>query len=354
MSEITFIAVDDGSGNIASMYINDAGKSVESMTPSGIVNRLLADGGRGISDRAWVTESGHFTVNHSSIIQVNTCTKEYQLSEANRVLVHDCIARSTANPVYLAVTLPTSQFYTGDDENPIDSERIEMKRKNLMRTVTNYSGAYQSPNVLGVLVFPESIPAYVYCVYSAKNQNDYPDNHLTLVVDLGRYTCDIALIGTDYQVISFSTTESGVYKLTEKLRQLITRNSSKLNINDASSFSDNFLNQIIDVGYIGSVLETEGAISARKDVSHLIAESKEYLSKMILSDMKAVSPDFSTLTRVVFVGGGANWLADLAESWHHTVTIPEQPEMAIVRGTHLMLIDKKEQILRELKKEGVI
>lgn len=341
------MAIDDGSGNMASRYIDESGIAHESTSPSCVVPKILADLSGGISDRAWQTSEGNcFTVAPASPEQVNTCTKDYQLSEANRVLVHDAIAQSGIGntPVYLGVTLPTSQFYTGDDTNPINKARIQAKRENILQTVTNYTGNYPSPNVVGALVYPEAIPAYVYCVQSSENPDEYPEDHLTLVVDLGRFTCDIALIGTGYQVIDFATTEHGVYKLVDKFKQLMTRHSAELNLSDLSGFSDHLIDQIIELGYIGSTLETPSAIAARKDVSALVQEAKEFLAGLIIADMKNIAPDFSTLTRIVFVGGGANWLSEIAQDWYHTVTIPEQPEMAIVRGTHLMLEGEREKI----------
>ncbi|GAL07895.1 hypothetical protein JCM19237_275 [Photobacterium aphoticum] len=174
------------------------------------------------------------------------------------------------------------------------------------------TGAFARPNIAGIKVYPEAIPAYVYT--SSLSPETYPAEHTTLVVDLGRYTCDLAIISTGYQVTSFMTTEHGVQKLVDKFKVLLQQKSSSLGLNDISAFSATNIDQIIDLGYIGSTLETEQAIAARKDVSDLVLEAKEFLNAKILEDAIALAGgDFSMLTRIVFVGGGANWLNEQAQ-----------------------------------------
>ncbi|EGQ7810322.1 ParM/StbA family protein [Vibrio parahaemolyticus] len=336
------VAVDDGSGNIAHKFKDDRGQVFEQVSPSCIVEGVLSDLTNGISEQAWETDEGQrytVTINHTS--QINTCNKNYQVSLANRVLVQNAIAKGglAGQQVHLGVTLPTAQFYTGDPEKPIAVERIEEKCANIKKGVTNISGAYAKADIVDVTVYPEAIPAYIYCSLNEDGTpaSDYPDDHLTLVVDLGRYTCDMALITTGYQVNKFATTENGVHLMCDRFRKFLARNASSINLMDVDSFSDNQIDRIINLGYIGSSLESEKAIAARKDVTHLIKDAKEYLADIIFKDIRAIAGDINTLTRIVFVGGGANWLAEEAQEWCHTVSIPAEPELAIVRGTYFML-----------------
>lgn len=336
------VAVDDGSGNIAYKFKDDEGNVFEGISPSCVVPGVLPDLCGGVSDQTWTTEEGaSYTVTINNTQQVNTCNKDYQVSPANRVLVHNSIARAglSGQLVHLGCTLPTAQFYTGDPEKPIAVERIGEKRDNLMKSIVNVSNVLSAPTIDAVKVFPEAIPAYIYCSINEDGTaaEGYPEEHLTLVVDLGRYTCDMALISTGYQVSKFSTTENGVHIMCDRFRKLLARNANLININDIDSFSNNQIDQIIDRGYIGSTLETESAIAARKDVSHIVNDSKAQLADIIYKDIIAIVGDLSTLTRIVFVGGGANWLREESAKWFHTVDIPSEPEKAIVRGTYFML-----------------
>ncbi|HIF9321619.1 TPA: plasmid segregation protein ParM domain-containing protein [Photobacterium damselae] len=350
-------AIDDGSGNMATRFIDGQGVVFESKTVSCIVEKVLPSLSTGISENAWETQGKQFTVTKSSPDSINTCSKDYQLSDANRVLVHNAIAENVGNyPVYLGVTLPTQQFYNRDSDKIINEDRIAAKRDNVLKECSNISGVYDDANIMGVRVYPEAIPAYVYCSINDDGEAnpDYPDEHTTLVIDLGRYTCDMAIISTGYSVIDYLTTDHGVQKLVDKFKVLLQQHSTELSINDISAFSSTVIDQIIDYGYIGSTLEQPKAIAARKDVSNLVQQAKEYLNDLVLNDAKQlVKGDFSMLTRIVFVGGGANWLNELSQEWYHTVDIPEQPEMAVVRGTHQMLLGAQAKIYEELGVQAV-
>lgn len=358
--QLLAIAIDDGSGNIATHHTDVTGKVIESIAPSCVVPRVLSDLTANVSSQAWKTQDGgSFSVTISDANQINTCTKDYQLSVANRVLVHNAISKLVDDqPVHLGCTLPTAQFYTGDNDHPIALDRIEDKRVNLMKSITNISGEAVSPIIDGITVYPEAIPAYVYCSQDENGNiaEDYPEEHTTLVVDLGRFTCDMAIVSTGYQISGYKTTENGVHKLTDYLLTLLNRNAISLGLSDTESYSEDQIKHIINRGYIGSNSEKDSAIAARKDVTPLITEAKEHLSSILFADMKELVKDFNMLTRIIFVGGGANWLEEQSNQWFHTVDIPTNPEMAIVRGTYLMLKPKVDSLNAEIikpKKEEV-
>ncbi|MEC6833024.1 ParM/StbA family protein [Photobacterium toruni] len=346
------MAIDDGSGNIATRLLKGNGEAFETKTISCIVDKVLPALDSGISSEAWETNGKQFTVVKTSTDSLNTCSKDYQLSDMNRVLVHNAIATTVGeHPVYLGVTLPTEQFYNRGSDDIINSSRIEAKRQNIMIECNNVSGMYPKANIVGVKVYPEAIPAYVYCSVNDDGSANaaYPEEHTTLIIDLGRYTCDLAIISTGYAVTDYMTTDHGVQKLVDKFKVLLQQNSKELGLSDISAFSQTYVDQVIDLGYIGSTLETPNAIAARKDVTHLVQQAKEYLNELVLADAMALCKnDFSMLTRIVFVGGGANWLNELSQQWFHTVDIPTNPEMAVVRGTHKMLINSQEKIFKEL------
>lgn len=341
------VALDDGSGNIAYSFVDHDGQVREGHQPSIIEKGVAFDLG-GISASAWEVESGNrYTVRKSSSNPENTCYREYQISEANRVLVHDTLADAGLGGVncIIGCTIPTTQYYNkGDAHNPINTALLQKKKDSISEKVTNVTGIRQQAIVNKVVVFPEAIPAYVYVALNADGSmnEEYEHDTKTLVVDLGQFSNDLALIGTKFQVLEYSTSENGVHKMINHFHTLLNRNAERLNLKASQALSASDLRTIIDLGYIGSSSNADSAIKARVDVTDLINEAAGHLADIVFSDiMKLLDSNLSTLSRIVFVGGGANWLRSHAEKWFHTVDIPEQPEMAIVRGVILLLTNQE-------------
>ena len=180
---------------------------------------------------------------------------------------------------------------------------------------------------------------------------EYPEEHKTLVVDLGEFTDDLAIIGTGDEIIDFATHENGVHKMVQHFHTLLIRESGRLGLSDPKSMQTVDLKAIIKRGYIGSQLNTPGAIAARVDVTPLIKEAACALNDLLLSDIHTLCRGkMDSLTRIVFVGGGANWLSEQAKGWFHTVDIPKHPELAIVRGVHLLMKSEKASIMKRAQK----
>lgn len=355
---IALVALDDGSGNIACAFKDADNQLFESYHPARIEAGSAAGiGASNMSDSVWETEEGHrFTVRLNPTRPITTLDPEYQLSEANRVLAVHTMSKAGLGGVNCAVgcTLPVDQFYNqGDELNPFDEERQRAKGRNLMKTVKNVYGAFVSPNILTVSVFPEALPAYYYCASSLRDggKKDYPTDHKTLVVDLGEFTADLALISTGDEILKYATHEHGVHMMVKHFHTLLVRDATKLGLPDAKSMTTADLKTIISRGYIGSNLNTPAAVASRVDVTSQIKEAADYLNELLLDDIRELTRgQQSSLTRIVFVGGGANWLGEQAKAtWGVEVDIPEQPELAIVRGVHLMMQDNKAAIIKHAR-----
>lgn len=337
---IALVALDDGSGNIACSFNDANGDIYEKHQPSRIEEGAAAGlGDSHMSNSIWDTEEGNrFTVRNNPIKPLTTLDPAYQLSEANRVLAIDTMAKAGLGGIACVVgcTLPVEQFYSrGDKKNPVNLGRIQAKKDNLMKRVTNVYGAYESPDILSVKVYPEAFPAYYYCASKTRKDGakDYPEEHKTLVVDLGEFTADLAIISTGNEFVDFSTHEHGIHLMVAHFRTLLART-----LDDVQSMPDADIKKVISRGYIGSPSETPAAIAARIDVTPLIQEAAEYLNKLLLADIRELARgQMHTLDRIVFVGGGANWLREQAMTWHRDVDIPTEPHLAIVRGVHLLL-----------------
>lgn len=346
--EQLLVALDDGSGNIAFSYQDESGKLHEGHQPSIIEKGTAFDLG-GVSSSAWEVENGdRYTVRKASSNPENTCYREYQVSNANRVLVHDTLASAGLGGQHCIIgcTIPTTQYYNkGDAHSPINTALLQQKKDSIAAKVTNITGNRQQAIVDKVVVFPEAIPAYVYVALAEDGSMnaEYEDDTKTLVVDLGQFSNDLALIGEGFEVLEYSTSENGVHKMISHFHTLLNRNADALNLKATQALSPSDLRTIIDLGYIGSSSNKESAVNARIDATALINEAAKHLSDLVLSDiMKLLDSNLSTLSRIVFVGGGANWLREHATKWYHTVDIPPQPEMAIVRGVKILLKSQEE------------
>ncbi|NEG94354.1 ParM/StbA family protein [Leclercia adecarboxylata] len=347
---IALVALDDGSGNIACSFHDAEGALYETHQPSLIEQGASAGfGSSHMSNSIWETAEGNrFTVRRNPTKPLTTLDPAYQLGQPNRVLAIDTMSKANLGGVACVVgcTLPVEQFYNrGDASQPVNLARIQAKKDNLMGGCTNVYGAYESPVILSVTVYPEALPAYYYCATRAEGNQSYPEEHKTLVVDLGEFTADYAIISTGDEIVDFSTHEHGVHLMVSHFRTLLAR---ERHIEDVQSMPDPDVKAVISRGYIGSSLETPQAIAARVDVSDLVTEAAEHLNNMLQADIRELTRgQMNTLDRIVFVGGGANWLREQASRWHHSVDIPEQPHLAIVRGVQLLLQADADRLLDE-------
>ncbi|MEG1113244.1 MAG: ParM/StbA family protein [Hafnia sp.] len=353
----TFVAVDAGSGNVALTFERD-GKMETYVTPSliraGSQQTLASE-----TSSSWLTnddgrERSYVVVNKGTDL-VDTCDPDYQVSAAHRVLVNEALVRAglADTDVILAETLPVNQFYS--DIGKIDRARTKAKADNLLMPVRNYSADILPPRIAHVEVFPEAVPA----VISA--QSDFPDLQQAesiLVVDLGRFTCDMAVVDKDLQVISRRTSENGIHRMIERVYALLQEFESTSGKSiDAKSLNIESIDTIIRQGYIGSRLEA--ARSKRIDVSSVISQAAGELAEIIRADIRKVHRNMLDIDALLLVGGGANYIGgrlhgmpDYTADWHDLVFIPEYPETSIVRGVYFALDPVRDEILAELSERN--
>lgn len=340
------VAIDGGSGNIAVRYIKDDGSEKQFIMRSVIRRGHLQQGSKE-STSTWRTENGEVysvTSTGSRMDLVDTCDPQYQISDANRVLVIDALVKAGLEDrdIILADTLPADQFY---GENGINFERIEAKKKSLMKPVTNYTGKVKPPRIIEVKIWPEAVPAFV----SASVADDGSDNPAmegvrhSIVVDIGRFTCDLAMLDDNDDVISRLTTENGIHIMIKRFQALLIEHEQELGISEAKEINPAALDAIIQNGYIGS--SVAAMASKRINIEKLVQIAAQELATLIRNDIRALHRNLSDIDVLLVVGGGANWLGgklsylpNYAEEWHQYVYIPEQPEMAVVRGVHLLAL----------------
>ncbi len=349
-----FVAVDAGSGNVALTFERN-GVMVTEVTPA-----LIRQGNQQTlsseTSSSWIATDGGRKRNYAVVKQgtdlVDTCDPDYQVSAAHRVLVNDALMRVglTDCDVILAETLPVNQFYS--DAGVIDHARIQAKIDSLMTPVQNYNESISAPRIVHVEVFPEAVPAVVSAIADDASLNDAQS---ILVVDLGRFTCDLAVVDSELQVVSRKTTENGVHVMIERVHALLQEYeaTSGLDIN-AKSLNIESIDPIIRQGYVGSRLEA--ARHKRIDVTAVIEQAASELAETIRADIRKVHRNMRDIDALLLVGGGANYIAgklhgmtDFTTDWHDVVITPNNPEMSIVRGVYLTLDAIRDDILSELQ-----
>lgn len=344
--DCAFVTVDDGSGNIKMVTQGNDGQLITRTQSSAIAENYTHVIGASVADCVWSIEGVPFSVMPDYKDLAKTTDKNYQSSLASRVLVNDTVSRlNIEKPIVLAVTIPTCHYFTNDANNRINIKAIEKKRQNLLAEINNMSGNLTAPSFAAIKVYPEAVPAYVYCSRDelGKRKDGYDDQHETLIVDLGHFTCDLAFIKDGLNVTKMSTTEHGVHTLLRKLRNALIQDSDFTM--DLDHINDVALSQILQRGFFGSA-KSENAY--RYDISDLVTTLKNELYAEIFNDIETLlgKDAVKYIDRVIIVGGGAYLIGNIAKDnkLNGDIVVPNEPEFAIAKGTHLMLLSQAENI----------
>ncbi|WP_413113411.1 plasmid segregation protein ParM domain-containing protein [Thaumasiovibrio sp. DFM-14] len=356
-SQIKKVAIDDGSGNAVLCY-TDGSKTIEGIRRSIIQVGKESYGGNGTSPNSWQLPDGSvFTVSLKSQGRQSTASKKWQFCPENLVLNIDTLAGIedlTGMPIILGSTLPTEMYYNGDKVN---TDNIANKTKNLMRQIENLSGERAMPNIIGIQIFPEAIPAY-YSV--AFDENGYREGFTpkansseVIVADIGRFTIDVARLTVSTESITTGDSDLltvegvAVENTVTHFRHLLTENADKIGISDASAFSDDQLDEAISTGLLNDDFDVrEEAAAAR---AHLATNTITAIHRLANTGLDGIS-------HLVVVGGGANWIGDHARgeveggrAWvsMKRLHIPEQPEYAIARGINRLMDYQEDDLLEK-------
>ncbi|KMJ46681.1 hypothetical protein AB204_02350 [Xenorhabdus khoisanae] len=351
------VAVDAGSGNIAIRFERN-GEIENHIIPArvrqGNAQSMALEAGT-----SWETEGDHgenvvFSVVSGGNDLVNTCDPNYQSSPAHRALVINALAQLGlgGQEIILADTLPINQFYS--DLGKIDQKRINAKRNSLMKRINNVSGQYKAPHIIDVMVYPEAVPAYVSASVTPdmKANPELEGAESIMVVDVGRFTCDIAVLDKTHQIVRRGTFEHGVYMMLDRVHALLQENAEKLNIAEPKEIHLESIDTFIRQGYIGSRLKS--AADKRIKIDEIVQQAAEEFAEIIRNDIRNVHRNLSDIDVLILVGGGANliggkleYLKNCTTEWGCPVYIPDHPEYAIVRGVHIAFKRDAQEIIKE-------
>ncbi|SQB21820.1 prophage stability/partitioning protein [Citrobacter koseri] len=173
-------AIDDGSTNVKISWIENGTLKTVVSPNSFRKDWKSAALLRGQSVYNYTIGTTKYTYDATSDKALSTTHIEYQYDDLNLLAVHHALLQTGLTPrdVEVIVTLPITQFYKPDDCQRND-ERIEAKRRNLMREISLNKG--ELFRIVDVHVMPESLPAALSHLLNS-NVNEFTKS---LVIDCG-------------------------------------------------------------------------------------------------------------------------------------------------------------------------
>jgi len=271
--------------------------------------RLEVAGVNGGRDESLVYETAageYVTITAHDMLSpaLDTRLSDYPTSSTNRALVYHALRQTgIVNDVFMVTGLPVNRFYQPNGER--NTALIEAKRDSLMRPVFCADKTIL-PHVAGHKVISEAVAAYYDALldfHGGYNQSfkEISDEEPIAVVDAGGKTLDIATVkegGTGIYQAQSGTADAGVLYLYDLLAAAL---KSRFDIQDEIPFTR--LQKTLETG-------TYRLYGERHDVKVLVAQQLDAFAERVCFEVKKLLGDASRFGKVLFVGGGANLLAD--------------------------------------------
>lgn len=327
---MTICVIDDGSSQIK---LRTADGKTSLKFPSKVVNRPIHNID-GPIEACYGIEGKVYSVLSSSDAAERTDSENYQISDLNRVLVHEALRQAGlgGQDVILGVTLPITQYFElGKDGRP-NIKRIEQKKASIMGAIESKA---KSPVALAhikeVYVYPEALPAAVDVMTDMVNgqmvyKPEYNDNKRVCVIDVGGHSIDIVLFESQTaNIIEQTGFEGGVIRLVDALQ-----NKLMGLLNETQPIERSIAEQAMVKGeYAGH------------DLSATIEQIAAPLAQKVKANLERLVPKRST-DLFICVGGGANLVKDAVAEYagEEKTLVPHQPDEAIARGVTKMLLNR--------------
>ncbi len=315
------VVIDEGSAQAKATFRAENGAVITKVVPSRIAEQAKVDI-NGYAESAYFTEEGgEYTVNGDFDDIIRTNIPSYQISEANRALVHETLRQSGfgGRSVRVAVTLPMSQFFSKVQGAPINQKLISRKKRNILGSIKSAAG-HPLAEIIDCKVYPEGIPALFDTIRddSGALKPGFDAAMKILVVDIGGTTTDVSVVTPNGTIESYDSFQTGVLAVAERFAELAAPEFGFKRIPRAMA---------------------EEALKTRRlkniEVSNIIKRASRNVMQTILRELEAMVSTPSLLDKVLIVGGGASLMGrDLAEAMGVEALIPEQPDMAISRGIY--------------------
>jgi plasmid segregation protein ParM len=319
--------IDDGSSQIKLKRASD-GTVIK--IPSIVENRAVYSS-EGVSSTTYRVEDKDYTVLTVSDQPERTDKGNYQLSDLNRVLVHEALRKGGlgGKDVVLGVTLPIEQYFERGESKP-NKVRIEAKKANLMGPIENRAGE-PIAHIREVYVFPEAIPAAIDVMTDIKDgqlvyKPEFHENKRVCVVDVGGHTIDIAVFESlTANVIQKEGFDGGVIRLVDSLQ-------SKLMalLGESQPIERSIAEKAMINGHY-----------AGHDLTATIRQIAAPLAEKVRQNLDRLASKRTT-DLFICVGGGAQLVKEAVQDYAGTekTLVPNAPDEAIARGVSKMLMSR--------------
>jgi len=334
MSEIKTVVVDEGSAQIKVIWIDDKTKKIESLViPSMVGDEAGTDAVGNVLDSSYTIGKNEYFVSPNLREPITTKNEKYQVSEENRVLVHEALRKAGFGGKKLNImsTLPVSQFFQGDGRRA-NSEWIDEKKRNLMNSVQNINGLPLA-QIESCSVAPESIPAWFDVAIDETGFWDekLADSQLVMVVDIGGRTTDLSIVDGLGAPERKHSINLGVFDIANELTRIMIEEKKAKSLPRA---------------HIDAVLRT----GSYREINciDMIKLASERVMKRILRKMSEYEHDSMVFNHILYVGGGAALIGeDLAIEYGNKGRshIPDNPDLSVARG--LMKIELANALVDE-------
>ena len=315
-------AIDDGSTNVKISWIENGTLKTVVSPNSFRKDWKSAALLRGQSVYNYTIGTTKYTYDATSDKALSTTHIEYQYDDLNLLAVHHALLQTGLTPrdVEVIVTLPITQFYKPDDCQRND-ERIEAKRRNLMREISLNKG--ELFRIVDVHVMPESLPAALSHLLNS-NVNEFTKS---LVIDCGGTTLDMGVIVGEFDDVSaiYGNNEIGVAMVTDATRKLLAAADS-----DSSYLVANeLIKRRNDLDFVRSVINDESRID---EILERIEIKIQELGDQVAYEAKKFAKNPN---RVCLVGGGAHLIESALRQAYSTlgerVVTLDNPQSALSR-----------------------
>lgn len=274
---------------------------------------------------------------------VDTRTKDYPISNLNKVLIHQCLALAARNGILpegyreiLATTgLPVNRYYGLESGQP-DTDFIQKKKDFLLNNdivINRFDKRNgETPFIFAKhQVFCEAQAAYFdVCMHDDGNLTQDGRDYLDFgagILDIGGRTTD-CLVAAPGGKTFFSgrsgTLDKGVLSFHENIRSRI-----KARIGNGAEINEKFLQRSIATG-------TYGLTSSSINIEDILREEKVNLAQYIINFTHKLIGDGKDLAGVICVGGGSIFLENELKELMPQLIFLKDREFANARGFYKM------------------
>lgn len=280
------IAIDDGSSYIKTAYQSKHGLRT-CITPSRVIRQAIVTE-TGYSDASYEIDGYQYSVVKQAVGTIPTNNREYQTSEANRVLINHAIKIANYSDYFatcdIVLTIPVSQFFNPDGS--VNNERIQEKIDNAKGEIKSLDNK-KLAEIKKVYVMPEGVPAFNH----VKSENKLDDGRY-LLVDIGGTTTDLVIIDDNGEIENFLSINIGALAMIQEFKQHCL---AKLRLNELSE--DLALGGLLSGLVAGQDMGNEARLCVR-NFSAKLKDNVGQLGDLQLFDGVICSGGGSTLTPI--------------------------------------------------------